>query len=63
MDVSRPEACAKIASFGRTAASLEDHAALAERVLAEANPGDVIVVLSNGAFGGIVPRLVEGLAR
>jgi len=60
---SPDEACAKIASLGSTAVSIEEHGALAERVLAEAKAGDVVVVLSNGAFGGIVQRLKEGLAK
>ena len=30
-------------------------------VVAEARPGDVVVAMSNGAFGGIWTRLLDGL--
>ena len=37
--------------------------AIIERIVAEARPGDVGALLSNGAFGGIHTRLIEALAR
>ena len=54
---SPQEACARLAESGRVAESFEDHDALATRVIDEARPGDVVVVLSNGAFGGMRGRL------
>ena len=36
---------------------------LAARALEEARPGDVLLVMSNGAFGGLIPKLIEGLSR
>ncbi|HEY2027258.1 MAG TPA: Mur ligase family protein [Gemmatimonadaceae bacterium] len=34
---------------------------LAQRVIAGARPGDVLLVMSNGAFGGFIPTVLEGL--
>jgi hypothetical protein len=36
-------------------------AALVQRVIAHAQPGDVILVMSNGSFGGFISSLLEGL--
>jgi UDP-N-acetylmuramate: L-alanyl-gamma-D-glutamyl-meso-diaminopimelate ligase len=36
---------------------------LVERVVAAARPGDQILCMSNGGFGGIHARLLEALAR
>ncbi len=38
-----------------------DSEAIAELVLAEARPGDVVVMMSNGSFGGLRVRLTTGL--
>ncbi len=35
---------------------------LLKRVLEGARPGDVLLVMSNGSFGGLIPSLLEGLA-
>ena len=59
---SPQEACDRIVARGRVAEAVDDHAALAERVLAGVRSGDVVVVLSNGAFGGVLGRLRAGLA-
>jgi UDP-N-acetylmuramate: L-alanyl-gamma-D-glutamyl-meso-diaminopimelate ligase len=37
--------------------------AIVERLSTEANPGDVIVLLSNGAFGGIHAKVLDALAK
>ncbi len=58
---SPAEACARLAERGRRAAAAADHEALVRAVLADVQPGDVVVVLSNGAFGGVLERLREGL--
>jgi UDP-N-acetylmuramate: L-alanyl-gamma-D-glutamyl-meso-diaminopimelate ligase len=34
---------------------------LVQRVAEEARPGDVVLVMSNGAFGGFIPSLLEAL--
>jgi UDP-N-acetylmuramate: L-alanyl-gamma-D-glutamyl-meso-diaminopimelate ligase len=47
---------------GRCAEAPADHAALLSRCLDEARPGDTLVVMSNGDFSGLLPRLIAGLA-
>lgn len=59
---SPEDACARISERGRQARFAADHERLADGVLDEARPGDVIVVMSNGAFGGVLARLEAGLA-
>ena len=34
---------------------------LVQHVVSGAQPGDVILVMSNGAFGGFIPAVLEGL--
>jgi UDP-N-acetylmuramate: L-alanyl-gamma-D-glutamyl-meso-diaminopimelate ligase len=34
---------------------------LVQRVIEGARPGDVLLVMSNGAFGGFIPSVIEGL--
>lgn len=58
---SPAEACARIEAKGRSAEGCADHEALAARVLGDVQPGDVVVVLSNGAFGGVLGRLEAGI--
>lgn len=41
----------------------DDFEALVAAVLAEARSGDTILCMSNGAFGGIHKRLLEGLGE
>jgi UDP-N-acetylmuramate: L-alanyl-gamma-D-glutamyl-meso-diaminopimelate ligase len=58
---------------GRLCAALQAHAieasmaaevdGLVAEVAAGARPGDVVLAMSNGAFGGFVDRLVAALAR
>jgi UDP-N-acetylmuramate: L-alanyl-gamma-D-glutamyl-meso-diaminopimelate ligase len=36
---------------------------LVQRVLAGARAGDVLLVMSNGAFGGFIPSVLEGLKQ
>ena len=47
----------EIAASGRRARQLQDVDAIAAAVLADLRPGDVVAVLSNGSFGGLIPRL------
>jgi UDP-N-acetylmuramate: L-alanyl-gamma-D-glutamyl-meso-diaminopimelate ligase len=58
---SPEEAAAEVARAGRAARALDAHDAVAATVEREARPGDVVVVLSNGAFGGLVGRLAASL--
>jgi UDP-N-acetylmuramate: L-alanyl-gamma-D-glutamyl-meso-diaminopimelate ligase len=51
----------ELAAGGRTARRIEDVGEIIKAVLADLRPGDVVAVLSNGAFGGLIPRLLEGL--
>lgn len=58
-----PEEAARDAGrTARTSCALDSHDAVAELVEREARPGDVVVALSNGAFGGVVARLARSLA-
>jgi UDP-N-acetylmuramate: L-alanyl-gamma-D-glutamyl-meso-diaminopimelate ligase len=52
-----------LAPLGKRAASFHDLMALLHAILAEAKPGDHIVIMSNGSFGGIHQKIVDGLAK
>jgi UDP-N-acetylmuramate: L-alanyl-gamma-D-glutamyl-meso-diaminopimelate ligase len=43
---------------GIAADASSDVAELVQRVAAEAESGDVVLVMSNGAFGGFIPSLL-----
>ncbi len=51
-----------LAARGKTAEQQPDVDAIIERLALLAQSGDTIALLSNGAFGGIYPRLLERLA-
>lgn len=53
---------ARLAAEGKEALTAPDPAALAEALLPRLRGGDVVVVMSSGAFGGLCGRLVQGLA-
>lgn len=57
-----PELAASIRAGGQLAEAPTDVEAIARRVSELAHSGDTVVVLSNGAFGGIFERLAEALA-
>jgi len=46
---------------GITADASPDVDVLVQRVLSDAQSGDVLLVMSNGAFGGFIPSVLEGL--
>jgi UDP-N-acetylmuramate: L-alanyl-gamma-D-glutamyl-meso-diaminopimelate ligase len=48
---------------GKTAAYLPDVDAIVSHVTRRAQGGEVVVVFSNGGFGGIYGKLLEGLGR
>jgi UDP-N-acetylmuramate: L-alanyl-gamma-D-glutamyl-meso-diaminopimelate ligase len=50
-----------VAALGSRAILLRDPEAVAETVCADAEPGDHVVLMSNGGFGGLPGRLVERL--
>jgi UDP-N-acetylmuramate: L-alanyl-gamma-D-glutamyl-meso-diaminopimelate ligase len=47
---------------GKVAAAYPDVESIVQSLTARARPGDVIALLSNGAFGGIHQRLLAALA-
>jgi UDP-N-acetylmuramate: L-alanyl-gamma-D-glutamyl-meso-diaminopimelate ligase len=57
-----PEAVAEsVRELGKDARVFESSDAIAEFVSAEAAPGDVILVMSNGSFDGLCEKLVKKL--
>ena len=46
---------------GIDAVASPDVSVLVTQVITEAKAGDVLLVMSNGAFGGFIPTLLEGL--
>lgn len=53
---------ADLQARGRDASFLPSVSEIVKRLVGEARPGDVVVVMSNGSFGGIHGRLLEGLS-
>lgn len=56
-------AAALFDTLGDVALCLDDIDRLVETVVAQARPGDAVVIMSNGGFGGIHERLLKALAR
>jgi UDP-N-acetylmuramate: L-alanyl-gamma-D-glutamyl-meso-diaminopimelate ligase len=54
---------ADLSAAGKSAESPSDIEAIVKTLVNEARSGDVIALLSNGAFGGIHARLLEALTR
>ncbi|MCC7679756.1 UDP-N-acetylmuramate:L-alanyl-gamma-D-glutamyl-meso-diaminopimelate ligase [Janthinobacterium sp. FW305-128] len=52
-----------LAPLGKIASAFEDIDTLVAAVAASARPGDQIVVMSNGGFGGVHQKLLEALGR
>ncbi len=52
---------AALRAKGIDADASPDTDVIVRKVIAEAKPGDVVLVMSNGAFGGFIPTLIEGL--
>jgi UDP-N-acetylmuramate: L-alanyl-gamma-D-glutamyl-meso-diaminopimelate ligase len=57
------DAQAALAPLGAHQSCFDDFAALVAAVAAEARPGDHVVVMSNGGFGGIHQKLLDALGR
>jgi UDP-N-acetylmuramate: L-alanyl-gamma-D-glutamyl-meso-diaminopimelate ligase len=60
--LSEEQLVADLRQGGTAARHLPDVETIVAQVSAEAKPGDVIVVMSNGGFGGIHGKLLEALA-
>jgi UDP-N-acetylmuramate: L-alanyl-gamma-D-glutamyl-meso-diaminopimelate ligase len=58
-----PKLARELAASGKDAAAAESVDAIVATLAAEARPGDVVALLSNGAFGGIHARIVAALGR
>jgi len=56
------DAAAALVPLGDRAHVADDLGRLVDAVVAAARPGDRIVVMSNGGFGGVHGRLIEALA-
>ena len=56
------DVAATLAPLGDRAQVTDDLGRLVDAVVAAARPGDRIVVMSNGGFGGVHGRLLEALA-
>ncbi|CAN7565667.1 UDP-N-acetylmuramate:L-alanyl-gamma-D-glutamyl-meso-diaminopimelate ligase [Pseudoduganella sp. LjRoot289] len=54
---------AALAPMGELASAHDDIDAMVQAITARAQPGDHIVVMSNGGFGGVHQKLLEALAR
>jgi UDP-N-acetylmuramate: L-alanyl-gamma-D-glutamyl-meso-diaminopimelate ligase len=61
LDVER--LVAELAADGKVALTTKDAASLADALLPRLAPGDVVLAMSSGSFGGIHGRLLEGLRR
>jgi UDP-N-acetylmuramate: L-alanyl-gamma-D-glutamyl-meso-diaminopimelate ligase len=57
------DAAAALAPLGAQAVTLDDLDALVTAIVAEAKPGDHVLVMSNGGFGGIHDKLLAALAK
>jgi UDP-N-acetylmuramate: L-alanyl-gamma-D-glutamyl-meso-diaminopimelate ligase len=52
-----------VAAQGKPAFAINDVSEIVERLSSEMRPGDVVAVMSNGAFGGIHERLLAALEK
>ncbi|MGH9174551.1 MAG: UDP-N-acetylmuramate--L-alanine ligase, partial [Vicinamibacterales bacterium] len=60
--LSEDQLVADLHERGVAARHLADVATIVRQVSSEAKPGDVVVIMSNGGFGGIHGKLLEALA-
>jgi UDP-N-acetylmuramate: L-alanyl-gamma-D-glutamyl-meso-diaminopimelate ligase len=60
--LSVPQLVDDLTAAGRRARTFADVDAIVAAVAAEARPGDDVLVMSNGGFGGIHGRLIEALS-
>jgi UDP-N-acetylmuramate: L-alanyl-gamma-D-glutamyl-meso-diaminopimelate ligase len=57
------DVAATLAPLGAHQSCHEDLDTLVAAVVADARPGDHVIVMSNGGFGGIHQKLLDALAR
>lgn len=57
------DAAAALSPLGEKAQTSDDLADLVQRIVVAARPGDHILVMSNGGFGGIHQKLLDALSR
>jgi len=57
------DAADALAPLGEAARTFHDLDALVEAVAAEARPGDQVLVMSNGGFGGVHGKLLDRLGK
>jgi UDP-N-acetylmuramate: L-alanyl-gamma-D-glutamyl-meso-diaminopimelate ligase len=57
------DASAALAPLGDKAQTSDDLADLVRRIVAAARPGDHVLVMSNGGFGGVHQKLLDALVR
>lgn len=55
------DTAAALAPLGEKAEEFKDLEALVEDVVSQAEQGDTILVMSNGGFGGVHKKLLDGL--
>jgi UDP-N-acetylmuramate: L-alanyl-gamma-D-glutamyl-meso-diaminopimelate ligase len=55
------DAAALFAGLGAKARSIDDLDALVQAIVTDARPGDHVLVMSNGGFGGIHQKLLDAL--
>jgi len=60
---SAPQLARALCDRGQDARALDGADAILAALLEESEPGDVLLVMSNGSFDNLCSRLVEGLAR
>ena len=58
---SSPQLVADLARAGRQAWYFPDTDALLDSLLTHFKPGDTVLVMSNGSFDGLIPRLCQAL--
>ena len=59
-----PERVARaLTGTGKAAAALDGAVEIAAHVARACRLGDVVLVLSNGDFGGLIPKLLEALPK
>ena len=58
-----PTIVAELKKQGVTADSSPDVDELVRRVARAAQPNDLVLVMSNGAFGGFIPSLISALEQ
>ncbi|RYZ34262.1 MAG: UDP-N-acetylmuramate dehydrogenase, partial [Myxococcaceae bacterium] len=60
-ELNVPKLIEALKAQGIAADGATDVPTLVERVASEAKPGDVLLVMSNGAFGGFIDKLLAAL--